>query len=100
MPHRLDKLDSAPLQVGLGLYEIWHGIDHSNFILKVHVVIPNVVIPLKCYSDWMEVVFILVNSIHVWKDMSTFLFLFMKIVGIKPFKRSSPFKNKTSIPDS
>ena len=57
MPHRLDKLDSAPLQVGLGLYEIWHGIDRSNFILKVPKVIPNVVIPLKSYSDWMEVVY-------------------------------------------
>ena len=56
MPHRLDKLDSAPLQVGLGLYEIWHGIDRSNFILKVPKVIPNVVIPSKSYSDRMEVV--------------------------------------------
>ena len=59
MPHRLDKLDSAPLQVGLGLYEIWHGIDRSNFILKVPKVIPNVVIPSKSYSDRMEVVVVI-----------------------------------------
>ena len=56
MRHRLDKLDSEPLQVGLGLYKIWHGIDRSNFILKVPKVIPNVVIPSKIYSDRMEVV--------------------------------------------
>ena len=68
MRHRLDKLDSEPLQVGLGLYEIWHGIDRSNFILKVPKVIPNVVIPSKNYSDRMEVVYVIYIhcSMHEW----------------------------------